>query len=303
MMTLDNYILQYYSGKCMPRYKSQIEQYKAYRNGAAEQSTYTEIVEYIGYLRDKKLHPKSLINHLHSLKIYFRYLVSIGKRNDHPCEHLYLKDQINKAILVESLYSKEELEELYNTFETAPDKRPNQEKSEAIIKRDKVILGLLIYQALTTHEILHLKVNDIDLNEGTIEIKETNLPGRRTNKSRTLALKPKQILVMHDYIKTYRKELWQRQKPSKRTDYFILNENGLQLWGSYLNRMLREATDDKYKPMKIRQSVIAHLLKENHDIRVVQEFAGHRKAGSTEAYQRTGLEELKTNIERLHPRQ
>ena len=303
MMTLDNYILQYYSGKSMPRYKSQIEQYQAYRNGAAEQSTYTEIVEYIGYLRDKKLHPKSLINHLHCLKIYFRYLVSIGKRNDHPCEHLYLKDQINKAILVESLYSKEELEELYNTFETASDKRPNQEKSEAIKKRDKVILGLLIYQALTTHEILHLKANDIDLNEGTIEIKETNLPGRRTNKSRTLALKPKQILVMHDYIKTHRKELWQRQKPSKRKDYFILNENGLQLWGSYLNRMLKEATDDKYKPMKIRQSVIAHLLKENHDIRVVQEFAGHRKAGSTEAYQRTGLEELKTNIEKLHPRQ
>lgn len=58
-MTLDNYILQYYSGKSMPRYKSQIEQYQAYRNGAAEQSTYTEIVEYIGYLRDKKLHPKN----------------------------------------------------------------------------------------------------------------------------------------------------------------------------------------------------------------------------------------------------
>ena len=303
MTTLDEYILQYYSGNCLPRYKSQIEQYKAYTGDKAEQATYTDIITYLGYLREKKLHPKSLTNHLHSIKIYHRYLVSIGKRNDHPCETLYLKDQINKAIIIESLYSKEELEELYNTFETAPDKRINQEKSEVIKNRDKIILGLLIYQALTTHEIIHINVNDIDLNEGTIEIKETNLPGRRTNKSRTLALKPKQILVMHDYIKTHRKELHQRQKPSKRTDYFILNENGLQLWGSYLNRMLKEATDDKYKPMKIRQSVIAHLLKENHDIRVVQEFAGHRKAGSTEAYQRTGLEELKTNIERLHPRQ
>jgi site-specific recombinase XerD len=303
MMTLDEYFLQYYSAESMPRYKSQIEQYKAYANGKAEQSTYTEIVEYIGYLRERKLHPKTLINHLHSIKIYFRYLVSIGKRNDHPCETLYLKDQINKAIIIESLYSKEELEELYNTFETAPSKKPNHIKSEAIKKRDKIILGLIIYQALTTHEIIHLKVNDIDLNEGTIKINETNLPGRRTNKSRLLALKSKQILLLNDYLKTHRKELWQRQKPSKRKDYLILNESGLQLWGSYLNRMLNDATDHRYSPMKIRQSVIAHLLKENNDIRVVQEFAGHRKTGSTEAYQRTGMEELKANIERLHPRQ
>jgi len=55
--------------------------------------------------------------------------------------------------------------------------------------------------------------------------------------------------------------------------------------------------------MKIRQSVIAHLLKENKDLRIVQEFAGHRKAGSTEAYKRSGFEELKSSIEKLHPRQ
>lgn len=302
-MTVETYILQYYSSKSLPRYINQIEQYKAYIGDKVEQATYTDIIQYIGYLRDQNLHPKTLINYLHSIKIYHRYLVSIGKRKDHPCETLYLKDQINKAILIESLYTKEELENLYNTYETAPDKRPNRVKEECIKKRDKVILGLLIYQALTTHEIIHLNVNDIDLNEGTIKINETNLPGRRTNKSRTLALKPKQILQLQEYIKVHRRELHQRQKPSKRKEYLILNDHGLQLWNSYLNRMLREATDNRFTPMKIRQSVIAHLLKENHDIRVVQEYAGHRRTGSTEAYQRTGLEELKVSIERLHPRQ
>ncbi|MBK9378664.1 MAG: tyrosine-type recombinase/integrase [Saprospiraceae bacterium] len=118
-----------------------------------------------------------------------------------------------------------------------------------------------------------------------------------------LALKPKQILLIHEYLKTYRKELWKRQKPSKRTDYFLLNERGLQLYGSYMNRMLDKLTNKKYSPLKIRQSVIANLLKENHDLRVVQEFAGHRKTGSTEAYKRTGFEELRVSIERLHPLQ
>jgi integrase/recombinase XerD len=54
---------------------------------------------------------------------------------------------------------------------------------------------------------------------------------------------------------------------------------------------------------KSRQSVIANLLKEKNDTRIVQEFAGYRRTGSTEAYKRTGLEELKSSIERLHPRQ
>ena len=69
--------------------------------------------------------------------------------------------------------------------------------------------------------------------------------------------------------------------------------------------MINQHKDQQNKliPLKIRQSVIAHLLKENNDIRIVQEFAGHRRTGSTEAYKQTGLEELKSAIDRLHPLQ
>lgn len=302
-MTIETFIQASYSIYSVKQIVRMVKEYQVKMGDKADTATYSDIVDYIGYLRSRKLHAKSLTNHLQSIKVYFRYLVAIGKRSDHPCETLYLKDQINRAIAVENLYTKEKLNELYNSFETAPDRRSWAVKSEETKARDKIILGLLIYQGLTTREIIQLKTNDIDMQECTVRIREEQLPGRRANKGRILALKSKQILLIHDYLKVHRKVLWKRPKPSKRTDYFILNEHGLQLWGSYLNRMLREATDDKYTPLKIRQSVIAHLLKENHDIRVVQEFAGHRNAGSTEAYQRTGLEELKVNIERLHPRQ
>jgi len=298
-------ILEHYSERSLPRYVNQINQFISYQGSKINETSYSEVVEYIGILRERNLHPKSLRNHLFSLKIYFRYLVSAGKRKDHPCESLYLKDQINRAIIVESLYSKEQLEELYSNFESPRDKRKWKEKLESIKKRDKVILSLLIYQALTTSEIIELKVSDIDLEEGTIKIRSIENPGRRGNKARTLVLKSKQILLFDNYIKKHRKELWRRQKPSKRKDYFMLNEQGGKLWGSYLNRMLSKGRkpNEIYTPMKIRQSVIANLLKENNDLRVVQAFAGHRRTGSTEAYKRTGLEELKSSIEKLHPRQ
>ena len=57
------------------------------------------------------------------------------------------------------------------------------------------------------------------------------------------------------------------------------------------------------QPLKIRQSVIAHLLKSGNDLRVVQVFAGHKRAAATEEYKQTGLEELKAVIDKLHPLQ
>lgn len=304
-MKLEEYIKAHYSERSVTRYLQQINQFINYQGDKAEDTTYGEVVEYIGILRERKLHAKSLRNYLFCLKIYFRYLVAIGKRKDHPCESLYLKDQINKAIPVESLYTKESLEGLYKTFETAADQRVWAEVPETIKKRDKVILSLLIYQALTTREVIDLRVQDIDLDEGLIKVRGSESVGRRGNKSRVLVLKSKQILLFSEYVKDHRKALWRKQKPKKRQDYFILNRSGLQLHGSHLNRMLSKGrkAHDIFRPMKIRQSVIANLLKENNDIRVVQEFAGHRGAGSTEAYKRSGFEELKANIEKLHPRQ
>ena len=158
----------------------------------------------------------------------------------------------------------------------------------------------MIYQALTVLEISQLKVSDINLENGTINIK-----GNTKNKGRKLSLKPNQILLFHNYQKQDWKRYWRKQKPSKRTDYFLMNEQGLQLWQGGINRMINKGKDKQNKliPLKIRQSVIAHLLKSGADLRLVQEFAGHRRTASTEAYKQTGLEELKSAIERLHPLQ
>ncbi|MBA3986182.1 MAG: tyrosine-type recombinase/integrase [Flavobacteriales bacterium] len=290
-MKLKEYLQQEYSPTSINSYELMINRYILAMGDKAEEGTYTDVLDYIGLLREQNLHPKSLRNNLFAIKIYYRYLVATGKRNDHPCRYLYLKDQINRAIQVESLYPKEILQELYETHQS---KNPDNQN------RDKIIIGLLIYQALTVLEISQLKTTDIDLENGTIRIK-----GNVKNKGRILSLKPNQILLFHNYLKHDYKGYHRRQKPSKRAAYFLLNDEGLQLWQSGINRMINKDRDKQEKliPLKIRQSVIAHLLKENNDVRIVQEFAGHRRAASTEAYKQTGLEELKSAIERLHPLQ
>lgn len=290
-MNLRTFLEQEYSKTSIDGYGNMIDRYILAMGDKAEKATYTDVLDYIGLLRETGLHPKSLRNNLFAIKIYYRYLVATGKRNDHPCRYLYLKDQINRAIQVESLYPKEVLEELYQT---------HQSKNQDNQNRDKIIIGLLIYQALTVLEISQLNTPDIDLENGSVKIK-----ANVKNKGRTLSLKPNQILLFHNYLKNDWKRYHGKQKPSKRTDYFLMNEEGLQLWQGGINRMINRGKEkhEKLIPLRIRQSVIAHLLKENNDIRIVQEFAGHRRTASTEAYKQTGLEELKSAIERLHPLQ
>jgi len=288
---LEEYLKENYSLTSVNSYKNIINRYLLAVGERAEKASYTDVLDYIGLLREQNLHPKSLRNNLFAIKIYYRYLVATGKRKDHPCQYLYLKDQINRAIQVESLYPKEILQELYETY---------QAKNSENQQRDKIIISLLVYQALSVLEISQIKVSNVNLEAGTVKIKPNS-----KNKGRTLSLKPNQILLFHNYLKNERKKYHRRQKPSKREDYFVLSEAGLQLWQGGINRMINRGKDKSNKliPLKIRQSVIAHLLKENNDIRIVQEFAGHRRTASTEAYKQTGLEELKSAIEKLHPLQ
>jgi len=290
-MTLEEYLKENYSLTSVNSYKNIINRYLLTLGERAEKATYTDVLDYIGLLREQHLHPKSLRNNLFAIKIYYRYLLAADLRHDHPCQYLYLKDQINRAIQIENLYSKEILQELYETYQA---KNPENQQ------RDKIIISLLIYQALSVLEISQIKVSNVNLENGTVDIN-----GNSKNKGRMLSLKPNQILLFHNYLKNDHKRYLRQQSPSKQVAYFLLSEVGLQLCPSRINRMINSGKDkaNKLIPLKIRQSVIAHLLKENNDIRIVQEFAGHRRTASTEAYKQTGLEELKSMIERLHPLQ
>ncbi|WP_306843960.1 tyrosine-type recombinase/integrase [Chryseobacterium lathyri] len=60
--------------------------------------------------------------------------------------------------------------------------------------------------------------------------------------------------------------------------------------------------NEKIQPIKIRQSVIANLLKKENDTRLVQVFSGHRRASTTQQYKQTELEALQNAVNQYHPR-
>jgi integrase/recombinase XerD len=291
MITLEEYFKGHYSTKSINNYLGVAGRFEVYMNGKAETASYKDILGYIGYLRQSKLSPRSIHNYLHVVKAYYNWLSETGQRTDHPCKRLNLKDQINKSIAIESLYGMESIENLLQS---------HRSKNKSLQKRDECVISLLIYQALAVQELSALETDNINLEKGTVYIK-----AGRSNRGRTLSLKSNQIIMFYEYINQDRPKLLSMNKGATESDKkrLVLSYTGKPIFSGNINDILNPRRQNKPKilPLKIRQSVIAHLLKQGHDIRVTQVFAGHRKAASTESYKQTGLEELKTAIQKHHP--
>ena len=294
MKSLNEYLKEHYSIKGIYYYEDKISKYLDYINSKGMESTLLDILQYIGYLRDQFLHPKTIRNHLYSIKIYYNYLQSTGQRKDHPCKSLNLKDQINRAIPLESLYTMEQMEQFLSEHKT---------KQGFLQRRDEVLISLLIYQAPTNSELVNLEVRDINLEEGKVHIRAEQGKARNTNQGRVLGLNPKQILLMDRYLNQDRPGLHNRSQGVYPN--LLLTKYGKPIKPAAVNRQVNHG-HEKFmimSPLKIRQSVIQHKLKEGHNVRVVQVFAGHRSIVSTEAYQTSRLEELKQGINKFHPLQ
>ena len=297
-MTLQEYLDENYSPTAIVSYQQIIDRFLSFIGEKETTATYQDILDYISYLRKQNnrtgryLNPKTIRNNLYGIKIYYRYLLAVGLRHDHPCQHLYLKDKINRAIAIENLYTPDQLENLLKNYEYRLLKNHSPKKKQ-IKQRNKVILSLLIYQALTALEITQLDVENVNLEKAEIFIK----PNVK-NKERILHLKSNQILLLHNFITATRPEL------TPTTSALITNYRGQRMISqSVIDAINQPGQTERISPLKIRQSVIAHLLKKGNDLRIVQVFAGHRSSSSTEAYRQTGLEELKASINKLHPLQ
>jgi site-specific recombinase XerD len=290
-MKIEEYLQKKYSKSTLASNLYNIKRFTDYYQNKAETATYTDILNYIAHLRKNyDLHPKTLRHCLYAVKIYFNYLLEIGKRKDHPCSELFLKDKINKQIQVDNLYSSETLENFLKTFKI--------KRKERLKRRNEVIITLLIYQALTVSEISDLEVENIDLENGEIQIKK----GHHQQK-RTLPLQAKQILLFYNYLEKERKELLLFNKENPVISCFILGQYGEKINPHGISKMINEhrKISEKLQPMRIRQSVIANLLKKENDTRIVQVFSGHRRASTTVQYKQTELEALQNAVNQYHP--
>ena len=283
-MKLENYLNKRHTKGTADRYLRDIQIYRKV-NPNHKTATYSDIMDYIGKLRQQYKNPQSVRTILYSLKKYYSFLVYVKERKDHPCKFINLKDKQNRNIQLQDLFTTTELEQLLE----------RKERYINLKTKNQVVLSLLIYQGLTTGELTRIELKDLDLEKAEIYIKSSS----KLN-SRTLKLKSKQILIFHKYITEVRPKIIKRE-----SNILIINKLGNPETGeqiSYLVSTFKHLFSDRnLNPKTIRQSVITNLLKAGNDLRIVQVFSGHKYPSATEKYKQTNVEELKKEVQKYHP--
>jgi len=303
---LNNYLLKKgYSTNTVKGYVNEsvrFERWAEKENVPQESVNYGDVLHYIE-IKKKTAKQSTISRIMNSLKHYFDYLQKKGIIEENPTTQISIKGVKRKTLY--HVLKSQELEQLYHTFEipTQTEKNKNQnwfKTSQLTAKRNKVMLGLMIWQGLNAMELFRLSEKDVKLHEGKVFI-----PGSRRSNERTLKLASVQMMDLMSYIHTTRKELINHsQKAKEETSQQLFTSAGKsQSISNVMHKLmekLKTQNPNIENAKQIRTSVITGWLKQ-YNLREVQYRAGHKYVSSTESYLINDLEDLQEDITKFHP--
>ena len=252
--------------------------------------TYPQLMDYLKHLKNKSIKQQTISNYCNALRPFFTFLITQNLTDTNP--FYYLKVNVPQTTTLHTLLTKEQLEGLHAHFDIKA-RRLSVPTDLLIAKRQKMTIGLMVYQGLETNALEQLTTHSVDLSNGTITITEN-----RKHAARTLALNAPQIMELYQYIHEVRPQLIKHY-----TESDSLLVHGYKHYRDAHRRLMQQLK--KQQPVinsagQIKASVITLWLKQ-YNLREVQYMAGHKCVSTTERYQRADTEALKQDIDRFHP--
>lgn len=285
----DYLVLKQFSESTIKIYENGVKEFLEWTDKHHYQEENIRYADLMSYIKHTHKKGKSKLNVQHQLlavRHYFNYLVKAGKMKSNPAQGVYVRGIARR--LPHDLAEYDELMKLYESYRV----------KDIRDQRNKLILGLLIFQALTIEELETLEPDHINLREGKITIIGTD----RTNE-RVLKLEASQMFELQEYLNKTRSRILYGPKvnePEKITQLITGMEGGTTLSGEVAWMMRRLKHPKIRQASHIRASVIAEWTR-RHDVRIVQYMSGHKYVSSTERYQSTNLEDLKEQLRKHHP--
>lgn len=126
------------------------------------------------------------------------------------------------------------------------------------------------------------------------------------NKSRTLDLHKRQMLLIDKYLRETRKRLLKTRRDKTPTDNLILNYRGkpanVEDVGFVIETMKPMFPAKNLNTKSIRDSVLANMMNEKHiPLEQVQMFAGHRWISSTARLKKKDTKYQQEILKKFHP--
>lgn len=229
------------------------------------------VLDYISYMRTiRKYNPKSVNNHLSSLRSFNEYLIGAGIQTELTVlKNDFMKIQVQYANPC--------------TVEKKDVEAFRQRLLEGGSKRDYAIVTLYAYSGMRRSECVNLKLDDIDL-----IAKEVYVVGKG-DKLRTVYLNDKTIHAIREYIKV-------RDSDSP---YLFVSRQSDKMSPSRINQIFNQYSD-VITPKTLRHFFCSNALDSGeYRIHEVANQAGHSNVQTTLIYSNPSAKEMKEKANRL----
>lgn len=269
----------------------------AYRNDLSQLAKWTagrsmhltsiqraDIQEYLAERVEQKTSPHSTARQISSFRRFFRYLLREGIITKDPSEQI-TRPKLTRGVPVSM--SEKDVEALLK----APD------ASNSLGSRDKAMLELLYATGLRVTELVSLKLNQLNLNQGIIRIIG------KGDKERLVPLGEVSQNSMSEYLSSARNELLGEREtdyvfPTRRSEFMTR-----QAFWHLIKRYAKIANiNSDLSPHTLRHAFASHMLNHGADLRVVQMLLGHSDLSTTQIYTHVAKERLSNLHAKHHPR-
>ena len=158
--------------------------------------------------------------------------------------------------------------------------------------RDKVLLELFYGSGLRLSELANLKLTDLDMAQGMVQVLG------KGGKQRRVPLGRQCLSALSQ---------WTRTLESQGNGWLFPGRNGKNISPRTIqNRLKKIATaqlgDNSLHPHMLRHTYATHLLESSGDLRGIQELLGHRDIATTQIYTHLNFQHLAQVYDSAHPR-
>lgn len=274
-----------YSQNTIKTYENSLNKFLDYFKDKSIESIQKEHLNtFISKLHESKLSTNSIAHVITSIKGFYKYLLITKKIKINPSEYIE-SPKLKKSI--PSVLSIDEVKKLLDI-----------EANDKYSARNRTILELLYATGMRISELVNLKLNEIDLMEGTVKVMG------KGSKERIIPIGELANNYLHLYLGKYRSELLKGS-----SEYVFLSgkskDNG-KMSRQYFNSLLKKLAIEKniktkFSPHTLRHSFATHLIDRGADLRVIQELLGHASISTTQIYTHVSIEKIRDDYRKYHP--
>lgn len=217
-----------------------------------------------------------------SLRCYYKFLIKEGICKSNPTEKLISQKQEKK---LPGILSSNEIVQLLSQTDGTDFKNI----------RDKAMLELLYATGIKVSELIELKVYDVNLAIGILQLK-------KGEKERIIPIYPAAVKSLSNYILNVRPAI----VSSAEEDRLFTNMTGQHLSRQGFWKIIKHYADTAgikkdITPHTLRHSFAAHLLENGAKLSDIKEMLGHSDISSTQVYARLMKTKYASSYAKFHP--